>query len=438
MSSPLAIGAVSAVLRNLLDNGLIDSPLTGTPVKVSAVAPDTIDLVNDTEPRLNLFLFQVTPNAGWRNHGLPSRGSVRGERLTNPPLALDLHYVVTAYSRADCQAEILLGYAMHLLHENPVLGRSTIRRALNLAPLDAGILPPPFDDLAASDLADQIEQIKITPTTFSGDDMSKLWSSIQTHYRPSAAYQVSVVLIEATQPAISPLPVLSRGEIDPATKRDRGVVVNPDMLPPLPTLFEAKPPPEQLAVQIGEKVTLTGARLDGTGHVVRLSHPLLPAVLEIGPATVEANGTRLTFILTRPTPDDFVAGQLSATVRLRPTGKTVDVETNAIPLVIAPVPHLTIPGPTAIRGTNFVTVTLQSSPPVRPKQRATLILGAVEAQAEPRAVVTDPLRFIFPASLADDTYAVRLRIDGTESRLVDRSGPTPAFDPTQVLMVPQP
>ena len=29
--------------------------------------------------------------------------------------------------------------------------------------------------------------------------MSKLWSAIQAHYRPTAAYQASVVLIEATQ-----------------------------------------------------------------------------------------------------------------------------------------------------------------------------------------------------------------------------------------------
>ncbi len=42
MSSPLAIGAVSAVLRNLLDNGLIEAGAAmGTTVNVSAVAPDT-------------------------------------------------------------------------------------------------------------------------------------------------------------------------------------------------------------------------------------------------------------------------------------------------------------------------------------------------------------------------------------------------------------
>ena len=45
----------------------------------------------------------------------------------------------------------------------------------------------------------------------SSDEMSKLWSAIQSHYRPSAAYHVSVVLIEGNGPRVSPLPVLSRG-----------------------------------------------------------------------------------------------------------------------------------------------------------------------------------------------------------------------------------
>lgn len=440
MSSPLAIGAVSAVLRNLLDNGLIQSGLVGSPVRVSAVAPDTIDLENDGQRRLNLFLHQVTPNAGWRNQGLPSRSPAHGERLTNPPLALDLHYVLTAYSQADCEAEILLGYAMHLLHERPVLDRPAIRRALDPSPLDASMLPPPFKDLAASDLADQLEQIKVTPAAFSGDDMSKLWSAIQTHYRPSAAYQVSVVLIEATQPAISPLPVLSRGKVDPATKRDRGVAVQAHMLPPLPTLFAAEPPPTQIAARAGEEVTLIGLKLAGSGHVVRLSHPLLAEPLEIAPTTVTADGTRLTFMLAGavPPPGDLIAGQLSAAVRFIPAGESSVAETNTIPLVIAPDPDLG--AATAIRDplSGTVAVVLQSVPPVRPRQRATLILGAVEAQAQPRAVAADPLRFTFPAALADGTHAVRLRIDGTESLLIDRSGPTPTFHPDQVLEVPTP
>jgi len=217
------------------------------------------------------------------------------------------------------------------------------------------------------------------------------------------------------------------------------VAVYPEVLP-LPTLFAAQPPLKQIAARVEEEVTLTGLKLAGTGHVVRLDHPLLSTPLEIDPATVKADGTGLTFFLTGavPAPGELVAGQLSTTVRLIPAGKTAATETNAVPLAIAPDPALGTAIAIRDAGTSVVAVTLRPDPPVRPTQRATLILGSVEAQAEPRALSNDPLVFTFPASLGDGTYPVRLRIDGTESLLIDRSGPTPIYDPGQVLEVPTP
>lgn len=448
MSSPLAIGAVSAVLRNLLDNGLIEAGAAmGSTVTVSAVAPDTIDLDSvDEPPRLNLFLYRVTPNAGWSNSGLPSRSSANGERRANAPLALDLHYVLTAYGRADFQAEILLGYAMHLLHERPMLDRAAIRRALDPSPLDVSMLPPAFQALTASDLADQVELIKITPAAFSSDDMSKLWSAIQSHYRPSSAYHVSVVLIEGTRPAVSPLPVLSRGVRDPVTHRERGVVVNPDLLPPLPTLFRAEPQADQTGARLGEPVTIAGVRLAGAGHAVRLAHRLFAAPLELAPTAVNAAGTEVAITL----PNDaaaqgaFAAGQLAASIRFTPAGEADPRETNSIPLVLAPDPviaadvGLGLPAATAVRGgvPPRVTVTLASRPQVRLEQRATLLLDSVEASALPRTDPADLLVFEFPNSVTPGAHWVRLRVDGSDSILLDRTGPAPIFDATQQITVP--
>lgn len=448
MSSPLAIGAVSAVLRNLLDNGMIEAgAAVGTTVNVSSVAPDTIDLDNAEEPpRLNLFLHQVTPNAGWRNVGLPSRGAINGERLSNAPLALDLHYTLTAYARADFQAEILLGYAMHLLHERPILDRAAIRRALDPSPLDVTMLPPAMQALAASDLADQVEQIKITPAVMGVDEMSKLWSAIQSHYRPSTAYQISVVLIEGTKPGRSPLPVLSRGPVDAITHRDRGVVVNPDLLPPLPTLFAATPPLKQSGARLGETVTLSGARLAGAGHRVLLQHRLLADPIEIATGAPNAAGTELSFTL----PNDaaaqaaFAAGLWQVTLRFTPSGEADERDTNSVALVLAPAPviaadaGLGLPAASVVRGGSpeVVTVAMMSRPQVRPQQRAALVLGATEAVAAPRTAATQPLQFVYPGTLAAGAYPLRLRVDGTDSLLIDRSGPAPTFDPTQSLAVP--
>ena len=71
MSSALAIAGVTAVLRDLLNDGLINhnvSGLLGSTVTVSAVPPDRVVPANGAEStQLNLFLHQVTFNTGWRN-----------------------------------------------------------------------------------------------------------------------------------------------------------------------------------------------------------------------------------------------------------------------------------------------------------------------------------------------------------------------------------
>lgn len=440
MSSPLAIGAVSAVLRNLLDDGLIQAGAAlSTTVSVTAVAPDTIDLDDaDASPRLNIFLHRVAVNTGWSNRALPSRSAANGERLTNAPLALDLHYVLTAYGRSDCQAEILLGYAMHLLHERPVLDRAAVRRALDPSPIDVSMLPPAFQALAASDLADQVELIKITPEPMSGDDMSKLWSAIQSHYRPSSAYQASVVLIEGKKPAVNPLPVLSRGERDPVSHRERGVFVNPDLLPPLPTLFAAETPATGAAARLGDQVNVTGVRLAGSGHSVRLMHRLFTQPFPLPPDSVAADGRSFAVTLpnTLAVQAALAAGQFALSLRFVPAGETKMRETNAIPLMLAPAPDFAGATVTRAGAPPVVTVTLNSAPQVRPQQTASLMLGTTEAMAELRTVAASPLMFRFPSSLAGGTYKARLRVDGSDSILIDRTGPAPVFDPTMQLTVP--
>ncbi len=446
MSSPLAIGAVSAVLRNLLDNGMIElGGSLGTTVLVTAVAPDTIDLdAADDPPRINLFLHQVTPNAGWRNVGLPSR-NINGERLSNPPLALDLHFLVTAYGRSDFQAEILLGYAMHLLHERPVLDRAAIRRALDPSPLDISMLPPAFQALAASDLADQVEMLKITPSAMSLDEMSKLWSAIQTHYRPSAAYQVSVVLIEAAHPAHAALPVLSRGPVDLVTGRDAGVRVAADLLPPLPTLFAVEPPDRQPGARLGETVTLRGVHLAGTGARVRLNHRLLAAPIEIN-VTPADDGRSVDFVLPNDAAAqaDWPAGVWRLSLLLTPDGEPDERETNALPMLLAPAPVIAADAPLGLpaasvtreAGPPLVRVILASRPQVWLEQPAVLMLNSVQANALVRDDASDPLEFEFPDTLPALPHWVRLRVDGVDSELLVRTGLVPAFDPAQRVAVP--
>ncbi|MDF2772166.1 MAG: hypothetical protein K0S86_1660 [Geminicoccaceae bacterium] len=190
MSSALALASVTAVLKHVLENGLAKAGVTseiGADTAVSAMSPDRITAGTDEKAQLNLFLYLVTANTSLR----PGLGG------TARPLALDLHYLLSAYGAQDFQAEILLGHALQLLHGTPVLDRERIRRTISSLShgTKARVVPPTLAALAGSDVADRVERIEITPAFLPGDEMSKLWSAMQAKYRPSAAYRVSAVMI---------------------------------------------------------------------------------------------------------------------------------------------------------------------------------------------------------------------------------------------------
>ena len=92
---------------------------------------------------------------------------------------------------------------MQLLHENPALTRDAIKTALQPSPDVGATLPPALRALADSGLQDQVEQLSIKPEFLSTEEMSKFWTATLAHYRPSAAYEVSVVLIQAEQKLMS-------------------------------------------------------------------------------------------------------------------------------------------------------------------------------------------------------------------------------------------
>jgi hypothetical protein len=437
MSSPLAIAAVTAALKDLLNDGLLNHDLSGIgSFTVTAQPPDRITTGTTENNQLNVFLYQVTPNLGWRNADLPSRDGNWG-RLSNPPLALDLHYLLSAYGAQDMNAEVLLGYAMHLLHENPVLSRQQLRTVLG-APfaVDGTILPGPFGALSALDLADQVELIKIVPVFLSAEDLSKLWTAMQARYRPSMAYMVSVVLIQSSGGAKIAPPVLARGA------DDRGPISHAT---PAPTLNSVRPAlsPHLPAARLGDDLLVSGAIANRGGTITAQFDNLRLGITLQLPLTAGASASQLSTHLPSVDEDaqamtDWGVGVYTVSARIAEPNLPAFL-TNGVPLALAP--RITVNPLNAIPGTVSLSVTCE--PRLRQAQEAgaRLLFGSGEVLPTSITTPADPtepttLEFTIDDVGADD-YLVRLRVDGIDSLPVELVGAPPrfAFDALQTVVV---
>jgi len=414
MSTALAIAGVTQVLRDLLNDRFVNQNVAGQigqSVTVSTMPPDKVVQQNGVEvTQLNLFMRQVTPNLGWRNEGMPSRDGAGRTRLSNPPLALNLHYLISAYGAADLHAEILLGHAMQLLHENPVVPREAIRIALQPPPDQAGTLPPWLRALRDSGLQDQIEQLRITPEFLSTEDMSKFWTSTLAHYRPSAAYEVSVVLIQAEDPKPNPLPVLVRQ-----------LQVLPGLVPTVPTLTAIVPKDKQNVVELEAQATLEGFALDGAPLEVVLTNDRFE-IEETLPATL--SGPKLLFTIPAARAADFPAGIYRARARVQKPGEPAPRVTNDLALAVAPtISGLPVNVP-RVGGT--ASFTLNFVPTARVGQAVRLVLGGSEFAPQPFSADTTSLSFVIPDAPVGNHLA-RLRIDGIDSPIINPALSPPVF-----------
>jgi hypothetical protein len=345
-------------------------------------------------------------------------------------------------------AEILLGYAMQLLHEFPGFSRQQLRAALGPPeppepPVDGSLLPGPFGSMSAVDLADQVELIKITPSYLSADELSKLWTAMQARYRPSMAYQVSVVLIQGNGPVKSPLPVLKRGP------DDRGPY---STTAPFPALAGARAAASDAlpAVRLGDDVLILGSHLAAAaqGSTITALFDNVRAELEQELATSPAAAGQLAAHIPSTAEDPEAMHQWAVglyALRLRvATPELPTWTTNSVPLALAPRIVLAAPStPPDVHAGD--TLTLTCTPRILPTQ-APGVRVLIGSQALTPSAIDTPdtsqddrrkpstVSVTLPA-LDPGSYVVRLRVDGIDSLAVTSSGTPPklGFDAGQTV-----
>jgi Pvc16 N-terminal domain len=392
MSNTYAIPAVTASLSELLK-------------QVASVTVLRPSQIADGEPTLNIFLYHVAPNPALRNADLPFRNG-SGALVGQPTVALNLSYLLTPVGETpheELHAQEILAHAVSVLHDNAVLGREQIRKAV------AAFADHP--DLKKSDLADQVESVKLTPVPLSSEDHHRLWSMFAASYRLSVAYEATVVLISRPQETKAALPVRMPLVAAVPTRRPR---------------IDALRPP---IVATGEKLTIEGREL--AGDVVKV-------LFETGEINPDRATDRAIEVVP---PAGLLAGiQTVRVVQRIPLGRPPTLhrgfESNVAAFMRAPKiatdpPYAVTLGTVATPADG--TLELDLEPPVGRSQQVRLVVGERTYERVPPKL-DDPDRtakvaFTIPKDQPLGRHLLRVSVDGAESVLiVDATPGSPTFD----------
>lgn len=175
-------------LVELLYTGLDEHP--HVTIKRDAIALGSPETAG-SEARLTVFLYRVTENSHLpdadRRTAVGDGNDV--DSVDDPPLVLDLHYLLTAHPKQSGQSTTgrsttavtgeqheLLGIAMEVLHENPIL------RGTELSESFSG------------------RELRISLESPSTSELTTLWSTFDDQpFRPSVAYSVTPVHVGSAE-----------------------------------------------------------------------------------------------------------------------------------------------------------------------------------------------------------------------------------------------
>src|SRR5262249_50065709 len=129
----------------------------------------------------------------------------------------------------------------------------------------------------------------ITPEVLNADEVSNLWSAINTHYRATAAYQVTVVLIESSRSTKSALPVAARN-----------VYVVPFDMPTIDSVADSEG--ESAAITALSTLSITGTQLRADDTQVLIGG------IDMTADVSDLRETQITLVFPAPLPAGMYAG----------------------------------------------------------------------------------------------------------------------------------
>jgi hypothetical protein len=254
MADYKAIELASRSLRALLRDRLQD------PVAVTLAPPDIEPIDVGEQRRINLYLLEVKEHAQLKNQMPPGQGDLGS--YGRPPLSLELIYLLTTHvpsetaDEADLTCQRMLGDALGVLHDRPMVTRGLLAITSRDRPLGAPILE--------TGLLDEHEALKVSLHPTSLEDFAKVWTALpDAAFRRAVMLTASLVQIAATGPRPRPRPVQQR-------RVALGLAHRPAIASVFLTPATPGDPETETRVRLGQELTIRGHNFTGSQTWVRL------------------------------------------------------------------------------------------------------------------------------------------------------------------------
>lgn len=399
MSNYFAIGTVTAALELILQNP-VQTAVNGAKVRSDRPAGPAFTPITG----LNIYLYSVVPNAAWRNADLPTRSG--GVLVHQPQAAVDLNYLLTGYGDdANLEPQLIIAAAIATLEAQPVISKPVIDQVFQAANKAVNPIHPELKD---TNLALQVESVRLSPVELTTEELSKLWTVFESPYSVSVAYRAGVVLLDdGGVPPPPTLPVLVPPEVR----------VSPAESPVIERVVSAAGAAQP--IRSTDTILIMGRHLAGAETLVRI------AGVDVAPDRASDRIVRLD-LTTVP------AGTLSPGVQTvqviqripfgSPATPHAGVESNLATFLLCPVvTAVTKAGPAVASGAAFdVTLQLTLDLPIAPEQNlmalvsdptSRQLIGMFRGSRRQTATVTPSV----PVHLPAGTYAIQALVDGAES-----------------------
>ena len=403
MGNYLAFASVTATISYILEEVNRDIP----GIRITTKPLDSIDFQSPVNG-LNIFLYLVAPNSSVDAVDTLARDRV-GNPINNPTLLVDLYYLITATSAEndDLMAQKILASAMRVLNEHPVLLRDLIRKAVRNK-----------EGLESSDLADQMDDVRLNLSPLSTEDVTKIWSRFpNATFRTSVPYVATIVLLESKM--LGPPGYIGSIAFSSISQ--------------LKTPFIERIEPQILEYAPDAKLVILGNSLKAPAVSVEFADNNTTDTTFATP--IRAQGISDKRIVVQ-IPNEIEPGILKVTINHYLSSIKEDeqkvirnrsvLKSNISPFVLAP----RILSPRQGKVARGSELTIKFEPPVSKEKAVFVYLGdtafpttPVRSSKPDRDSKVGSVKFIIPADTAPGVYLLRMAVDGAESLLVTDENP---------------